>query len=114
VKTLGQLIAQRRKELGLKQIELAALLKNREGEPLSFSYFNYLERDRGLPPDYLLDQIAAGLKMPLDVVYFWARRMPPDLEPPGDPDPRSVQAAYRAFRQELKRGRAKKRPKSRR
>jgi len=52
--------------------------------------------------------------MPLDVVYFWARRVPPDLEPHEDTDPKSVGAAYRAFRQELKRGRVKKRPKSRR
>jgi transcriptional regulator with XRE-family HTH domain len=115
VKTLGQFIAHRRKELGIKQTDMAALLKNRDGEPLSFSYFNYLERDRGKPPDYLLDQIAAILKMSPDVVYFWARRVPPDLEPHENLDPKSVEAAYQAFRRELKRGSAaRKRPKSRR
>lgn len=92
----------RRKELGISQQEMAALLKNRDGKPLSSSYFNYLERDRGKPPDYLLDQIAGILKVPLDVLYFWAKRVPPDLEPDENVDPRRVTAAYQAFRRELK------------
>ena len=94
----------RRKELGISQQELAALLRNRDGKPLSSSYFNYLERDRGKPPDYLLDQIAEILKVPLDVLYFWAKRVPPDLEPDESIDPVRVAAAYQAFRREPKRG----------
>ena len=94
----------RRKELGISQQEMAALLKNHDGEPLSSSYFNYLERNRGKPPDYLLDQIADILKVPLDVLYFWAKRVPPDLEPGENVDPVRVAAAYQAFRRELKGG----------
>jgi len=105
VRTLGQFIVSRRKELGISQQEMAALLKNRDGKQLSSSYFNYLERDRGKPPDYLLDQIAQVLKLPLDVLYFWAKRVPPDLEPGENVDPGRVAAAYQAFRRELKRGR---------
>lgn len=102
VKTLGQFITSRRKELGISQQEMAALLKNRDGKPLSSSYFNYLERDRGKPPDYLLDQIAEILKVSSDVLYFWAKRVPPDLEPGENVDPRRVDAAYQAFRRTLK------------
>ena len=40
VKTLGQFIARRRKELGISQKEMAALLKNRHRQPLSSSYLN--------------------------------------------------------------------------
>jgi transcriptional regulator with XRE-family HTH domain len=104
VKTLGQFIASRRKELGISQQEVAALLKNRDGKPLSSSYFNYLERDRGKPPDYLLDQIAEILKVSRDVLYFWAKRVPPDLEPGENVDPGRVAAAYQAFRRTLKGG----------
>jgi len=104
VKTLGQFMTSRRKELGISQQKVAALLRNRDGKPLSSSYFNYLERDRGKPPDYLLDQIAEILKVPLDVLYFWAKRVPPDLEPDQSIDPVRVAAAYQTFRRELKRG----------
>jgi transcriptional regulator with XRE-family HTH domain len=104
VKTLGEFIVSRRKELGISQQEMAALLKNRDGKPLSSSYFNYLERDRGKPPDYLLDQIAEILKVSHDVLYFWAKRVPPDLEPRDNVDPERVAAAYQAFRRTLKGG----------
>jgi transcriptional regulator with XRE-family HTH domain len=104
VKTLGQFIARRRKDLGISQKEMAALLKNRDGQPLSSSYFNYLERDRGKPPDYLLDQMAEILKVGADVLYFWAKRVPPDLEPDENVDPGRVAEAYQAFRRTLKSG----------
>jgi transcriptional regulator with XRE-family HTH domain len=104
VKTLGQFIARRRRDLGISQKEMAALLKNRDGEPLSSSYFNYLERDRGKPPDYLLDQMAEILKVGRDVLYFWAKRVPPDLEPGENVDPGRIAEAYQAFRRTLKGG----------
>jgi transcriptional regulator with XRE-family HTH domain len=102
VKTLGQFIARRRRDLGISQKEMAALLKNRDGEPLSSSYFNYLERDRGKPPDYLLDQMAEILKVGRDVLYFWAKRVPPDLEPGENVDPGRIAEAYQAFRRTIK------------
>jgi hypothetical protein len=80
------------------------VLKNRDGQPLSSSYFNYLERDRGKPPDYLLDLIAAILKVRRDVLYFWAKQVRPDLEPGDNVDPARVAEAYQAFRRALKSG----------
>jgi transcriptional regulator with XRE-family HTH domain len=105
VKTLGQFIARRRKELGISQLEMAALLKNRDGRTITSSYLNYLEHDRGKPLDYMLDQIAEILKLPADVIYFWAKRVPPDLEPGENDDPKQVAVAYQAFRRSLQEGR---------
>jgi transcriptional regulator with XRE-family HTH domain len=50
MKTIGEFIAGRRKELSLSQKELVALIKNRDGKPLSMSYLSYLENGRGEPP----------------------------------------------------------------
>ena len=105
-KTLGELLAGRRKELGISQKEMAALIKNRDGKPITSAYLNYLEHDRGEPPGYLLDQFAEILRISRDVLYFWTRRMPPDIEP-GEASPEEVTAAYRAFRRELKGGGSK-------
>jgi transcriptional regulator with XRE-family HTH domain len=100
-KTLGDLLAERRKELGISQKEMAGLIKNRDGKPITSAYLNYLEHNRGEPPDYLLDQLAEILRIERDVLYFWTRRMPPDIQP-GEASPEKVTAAYRAFRRELK------------
>jgi transcriptional regulator with XRE-family HTH domain len=101
MKTLGQYLIERRKALGLSQKEMAALIKNRDGQRLSATYLNYLEHDRGEPPNYLLDQFAEVLRIERDVLYFWTRRLPPDIEP-GEASTDRVAAAYRAFRRELK------------
>jgi transcriptional regulator with XRE-family HTH domain len=100
-KTLGQFLIEKRKERGLSQKEMAALIKNRDGKALSSTYLNYLEHDRGTPPEYLLDQFAEVLKIDPDVLYFWTQRMPPDIRP-GEASPEQVSAAYKAFRRELK------------
>jgi transcriptional regulator with XRE-family HTH domain len=101
MKTLGQFLTERRKARGLSQKELAALIKNRDGKPLSAAYLNHLEHDHGKPPDYLLDQLAEVLKVERDVLYFWARRIPTDIQP-SETDAEQVAAAYRVFRRALK------------
>jgi transcriptional regulator with XRE-family HTH domain len=102
MKTLGQFLTERRKARGFEQKQLAALIKNRDGKPLSAAYLNHLEHDHGKPPDYLLDQLAEVLKVERDVLYFWARRIPADIEP-SETDAEQVVAAYRVFRRELNR-----------
>ena len=99
--TLGQLLVRRRKELGIKQKEMAAMIRNRDGKPLSATYLNYLEYDRGNPPDYLIDQMAELLKMPRDVLYFYVRRLPNDMGPKDGVDQERIVAAYEALRGEL-------------
>ena len=44
-------------------------------------------------------------KLPADVIYFWAKRVPPDLEPGENDDPKQVAVAYQAFRRSLQEGR---------
>ena len=104
---LGKLITTRRKQLGLQQKQLAARLKNRDEKALSATYLNYIESGRGLPPDYLLEQIAANLKLPPEVLYFWAQRMPPDVVPTEYIDADHIMAAFRLFQAALKRDRAR-------
>ena len=48
--------------------------------------------------------VAAILKVGTDVLYFWAKRVPPDLEPGENVDPGKVAEAYQAFRRTLKSG----------
>ncbi len=103
MKTLGQLLVERRKAHGLEQKQLAALINNRDGKPISATYLNYLEHDYGKPPDYLLDQLADVLKIERDVLYFWARRVPLDIEPGEALSDKQIAAAYRVFRRELNR-----------
>jgi transcriptional regulator with XRE-family HTH domain len=101
MKTLAQFLIERRKALGISQKEMALLIQNRDGQPLSATYLNYLEHERGKPPDYLLDQFATVLKVERDVLYFLAQRMPPDIRP-DEATESEITAAYRAFRRELK------------
>src|SRR5580704_17323858 len=93
IPTLGQLLVRRRKELGIKQKEMAAMIRNRDGKPLLATYLNYLEYDRGKPPDYLIDQMAELLKMPHDVLYFYVRRLPNDIGPKDSVDQERIVAA---------------------
>jgi transcriptional regulator with XRE-family HTH domain len=101
MKSIGEFIAGRRKQLSLSQKELAALIKNRDGKPLSMSYLSYLENGRGEPPEYLLEQFAKVLRVRCEVLYFWTRRMPPEVAT-GEASPQLVTAVYRAFQRELK------------
>ena len=100
MKTIGEFIAERRKALGLSQKEMAALIKNRDGKSLSMPYLSYLENGRGEPPEYLLDQFAKVLRVKREVLYFWTRRIPPEVAT-GEATPQHVTTAYRAFRREL-------------
>ena len=101
MKTIGEFIAERRKELSLSQNELVALIKNRDGKQLSTPYLSYLENRRGEPPEYLLDQFARVLRVRRELLYFWTRRMPPEVAT-GEASPQHVNATYRAFQRELK------------
>jgi transcriptional regulator with XRE-family HTH domain len=101
IKTIGDLIVRRRKELGIRQKDLAALLTNRDERPLSSTYLNYIEHNHGLPPNYLLDQLADVLKLPVDLLYFWARRLAPDVPSADAIGAERILEACREFRRML-------------
>jgi transcriptional regulator with XRE-family HTH domain len=107
MKTFGDFIAKRRKELGLTQKETAARIKQDDGKPLSVQYLNDIEHGRrGAPPDYLIQELGRALRLELDLLYFRAGRIPLDLRCRSVSDERAA-AAYRAFRRELRRSRRK-------
>ena len=108
--SFGQYIAGRRKALKLNQKDVAVRILKEDGTPISAQYLNDVEHDRRkVPPDRILSQLGQALGIPLDVLYFQAERLPPDIKREAASEER-VQAAYKAFRRELKGGGGKKRP----
>lgn len=99
--TFGQVLSEARKQQKLSQKELAEKLKKEDGAPISPQYLNDIEHDRRNPPsEFILEQIAAILKIPRDVLSYYADRMPSDV--PKNVDGERVVAAYQAFRKALK------------
>lgn len=102
--TFGEIIAKARKEKGLTQKQLAALVKKDDGQPISTPYLNDIEHDRRSPSsDQLIEQFAQALSIAPEVLYFVAKRIPPyAYKVPADE--KLMVAALRAFQRTLKRG----------
>ena len=99
--TFGQLVAKKRKELGLSQKQLASMILKEDGLPISAQYLNDIERDRRNPPgDFLLNEIAKVLKIDEEVLYYLAGELPADMRMQSD-DPGKITKAFHAFRQTL-------------
>jgi transcriptional regulator with XRE-family HTH domain len=79
--TFGAHISARRKELGLSQKELAAIvLREEDHKPISPQYLNDIERDRRNPSsDFLIKQFAKALKDDADYLFFLAGTIPDEL-----------------------------------
>jgi transcriptional regulator with XRE-family HTH domain len=102
MRTLGQFIVDRRKELGLSGREVVAGVRNAEGKPISIPYLVDLEHDRRKPSDEVLEHLAKALKVDADLLYYLSGRMPRDLTARGVKQ-EEVTAAWKAFRREVKR-----------
>jgi transcriptional regulator with XRE-family HTH domain len=102
VRTFGELIAHRRKELGLTQTELGARIKGRSGKPVSQKRITDIEHDRfGVPRAPVLKQLARALKLDIDVLYFWGRQIPADIRAEGLSE-ETIKEAWCAFRAVVK------------
>lgn len=102
-KTFGQVISDARKEKTLSQKELAERLKKEDGEAISPQYLNDIEHDRRNPPsEFILKQISNELGIPLDVLSYYAGRIPTDVTKTKNVNQEQVVAAYQAFRRALK------------
>ena len=103
MKTFGQVISDLRKERGLTQKALAAQLKKKDGTAIGLAYINDIEHDRrGPPAPEFVTQLADVLGVPLEVLQFYAGRLPADSQQASrDPSQEQIVAAYRAFRREL-------------
>jgi transcriptional regulator with XRE-family HTH domain len=105
LKTFGELIARRRRELGLTQTELGARIKGRSGEPVSQKRITDIEHDRfGVPRARVLKQLARALKLEVDVLCLWGRVVPPDIRAEGLAE-ETIKEAWGAFRAVIKRKR---------
>jgi transcriptional regulator with XRE-family HTH domain len=103
MKTLGQFIVERRKELGLSGREVVAEVRNADGKPISIPFLVDLEHDRRKPSDEVLEQFAKVLKVDSDLLYFLAGRFPADLTAESVGSAQDLANAWKAFRREVRR-----------
>jgi transcriptional regulator with XRE-family HTH domain len=103
MKSFGEVIAELRKERGLTQKALAAQIKKKDGTAIGLAYINDIEHDRrGPPAPDFVEQLADVLGVPMEVLQFYAGRLPAEAsQAQRDPSHQQIVAAYRAFRKEL-------------
>jgi len=102
VSALPEYLREARKRAGLAREELGSRLEGRLGQPVSNITITAWESGRLIPSDEMLAQLAAALKVPLDVLCLHARRLPPDLDTRGLSDKQMLTVAA-ALRRGLKR-----------
>ena len=96
--TFGEIISDKRKEMGLSQKELATKILKEDGQGISPQYLNDLERDRRNPPaEFLIEQFSKVLSIPPDQLYYSAGELAPDMKE-ANVDESLVIEAYTAFR----------------
>jgi transcriptional regulator with XRE-family HTH domain len=103
--SFGEMIARRREELGLTQVELAARIKGRSGETVTQQRITDIEHNRfGVPRAPVMKQLASALKLDTDVLCLWARAIPADIRAEGLSQ-EVIKQAWQAFREVIKRER---------
>jgi len=81
MKTFGQRIREARKFAGVSQKEVAERFRRADGRRVLPPFLNDLEFDRRYPPeDTVIEHLAATLKTPANILYFYAERVPQRLE----------------------------------
>lgn len=105
--TLGGVISEARKKLGISQKELAARVKRAEdNQPISAQYLNDIEHDRRSPgSDHMISQFAQILDIKESYLFFIANRVPAELRnlnPDQEAVDRFVREAAVAFRRQSK------------
>ena len=100
--SFGRAIASARKDLELSQKELANKIRKEDGETITPQYLNDIEHDRRSPSsDHLVKQFASVLKIPADVLYWLAGRVPGDVIK-RNVSPAQIEKAFAVFRQTIK------------
>ncbi len=76
------------------------MIRREDGRKVLPPYLSDLEHDRRYPPEnVVIEQLAKFLRISADVLYFYAKRLPKDVEL--DANDTQVEEAYRAFRKVL-------------
>jgi transcriptional regulator with XRE-family HTH domain len=73
------MIRARRKELGLRQTDVAAQIMGPENKPIAQTHVAVLERGFLPPRPYLIEQFARVLRMDSDLLYLAVNIVPPDV-----------------------------------
>jgi len=104
MKTFGSVIASARKELGISQKDLAAMIRKEDGEAISPQYLNDIEHDRRNPPSgFIIEQLAQHLKRTTEYLETAAGMLPSEMRQDlTSKTPDQIARAYRAFRDSLK------------
>src|SRR6266571_5727778 len=101
-KSFGQIIRDKRQEMGISQKELAAKIKKDNGEPISPQYQNDIEFDRRDPPsESMIEQYAVILKLPKESLILAAGKVPSDLRELAADNPEKTQRALQLFRKKI-------------
>lgn len=99
--TLGEIIAEARKEKKLSQRELAARIKKEDGKPISAAYVNDIEHERRSPASHhMIEQFARALDIEPEVLYFLMDKIPP-YKSKSQADRKVIINAWRAFERAL-------------
>lgn len=99
--TFGHMIADARKKASLSLRELADQIKKEDGSTISPQYLNDLEHDRrNIPADFMLQQFAQILDIPIEILYYFAGEIPTELRGM-QVDQGQVIEAYKAFRRTI-------------
>lgn len=99
--TFGQAVREARRRKGLVLRELAPLVPNWRGQPISIVYLSDLENDRRSPSDHILTALCAVLDLDREHMDYLLGRLPADLFTT-DATAEQVQAAIAAFRAALR------------
>ena len=103
-KSFGQIVSEKRKELGISQKELAEATKKEDGASISAQYLNDIEHDRrDAPNEFIIGQLAKNLKLSKEYLTTAAGLWPQDIRDRlAAADPKKVEEALTAFRRVLK------------
>jgi len=75
--TFGRTITIARKKKGLLLRECAAQILKDDMTPISVQYLSDIENDRRTaPPEYIIEQLAAVLDIPIEVLCYYGRLLP--------------------------------------
>lgn len=100
--TLGQIISEARKKKDISQKILAEQILKEDGVKISAQYLNDIERDRRIPSQFILEEIAKALDINRDYLFLLAEKLPDDIKATiSKKDEDTIINAYKAFRKKL-------------
>jgi len=100
-KTFGDVVATERKTRKWSLRELADRVPSEKGTAISPQYLNDIEHNRRIPAEAVIEGLAKALGLPEDYLFHLAGKLPPDLAA-RNASPAVIEAAYKAFRKNLK------------